>query len=113
MVVDRKIKNYDASIELLEDRIKILDYLGYFLYIGFFIAFIFSVITYGLSGLIGTTVIGIGFSLFLLICCMYFWNVQGRIGILIYLKKHLEVEPDTIKEIYDKIKKQEEKKDGL
>lgn len=90
MTLDRKTKDIDASVELLEDRIKLDKYvIGFFLFLGLFV-FLLCAITDSLVDEIGLLILGLGFVILMYVTTTIFMCDKYKRDILIYLKKQFE-----------------------
>jgi len=91
-MLDRKTKNIDASVELLEDRIDLIKKMMIVLYLVVSFLFILGIFTYFYTGLVGMTVIILSLALFGWIGVHEMCTYQDRIGLLIFLKKRFDKE---------------------
>ena len=89
-MLDRKTKNIDASVELIEDRIKQtkrFSIMIYFIRAGIFIS---AIVCYGVTSLIGLPILTALIGLFVLIAFFYQASYDDHLQILLHLK-HKEV----------------------
>jgi hypothetical protein len=86
-MLDRKTKDREASIELLEDRIKQSKKFLLLLYFVGLIIFVMACLNYFVTMLVGMTTIVLFLALFVFMGMYYMSSYIDKVDLLIYLKK--------------------------
>lgn len=86
-MIDRKTKSIDASVELLEDRIKQINLSGYFLFFLSTIVFFLGYGSYFFTRLIGLPILIVLLGLFGLLGSIIVLFQTNHFNLLIFLKR--------------------------